>query len=61
MYTTLPSQWFLAPARLRVSTTAMIAQIPDVSLKEGAVIGAVLTQHAKIPSGSSLLFLVFFS
>jgi hypothetical protein len=40
--TTLPSQWFLASARLRVSTTAAIAQIPGVSSKDGAVIGAVL-------------------
>jgi hypothetical protein len=38
---TLPSQWFRAPARLRVSTTAGIEQIPAVSSKEGAVIGAV--------------------
>jgi hypothetical protein len=28
---------------LRISTTATIAQIPDVSSKEGAVIGAVLS------------------
>jgi hypothetical protein len=36
---TLPSQWFLTPARLRVATSATIAQIQDVSSKEGAVIG----------------------
>jgi hypothetical protein len=39
---TLPLQWFLAPARLPVSTTATMAQIPAVSSKAGAVIGAVL-------------------
>jgi hypothetical protein len=45
LYPTLPSQWFLAPARLLcVSTTATIAQIPDVSSKEGAVIGALLSK-----------------
>jgi hypothetical protein len=43
IYTALyPSHWFLVPARLRVSTTA-IAQIPDISSEEGAVIGAVLS------------------
>jgi hypothetical protein len=30
---------------LRVSTTATIAQIPDVSSKDGAVIGAVLSMR----------------
>jgi hypothetical protein len=38
---------------LRVSTTATIAQIPAASSKEGAV-DRRCTQHAKIPSGSSL-------
>jgi hypothetical protein len=39
---TLPSQWFLTPARLCVSTTATDSANSDVSSKEGAVIGAVL-------------------
>jgi hypothetical protein len=43
VYITLPSQWFLAPARLYAyqPLALQIAQIPDVSSKEGAVIGAV--------------------
>jgi hypothetical protein len=47
---TLPSLWFLAPARLCISTTATNL---DVSSKEGVVIGSA--QHVKIPSGSSLI------
>jgi hypothetical protein len=40
---TLPSQWFLAPARLYAYQPLLqIVQIPDVLSKEGAVIGAVL-------------------
>jgi hypothetical protein len=47
-YHTLPSQWFLATARLRVvSTTAPHDANTDVSSKEGAVI-------AKHSSGSAL-------
>jgi hypothetical protein len=40
---TLLSQWFLTPARLRISTTATDRANLDVSSKEGAVIGAVLS------------------
>jgi hypothetical protein len=40
-----PSQWFLAPARLHVSTTATDSTNSDVSSKEGAVIGAVLSKR----------------
>jgi hypothetical protein len=40
---TLPSQWFLAPARLyAISTTATDGANSEVSSKEDAVIGAVL-------------------
>jgi hypothetical protein len=39
----LPSQWFLMPARLYpYQPLLQTVQIPDVSSKEGAVIGAVL-------------------
>jgi hypothetical protein len=38
---TLPSQWFLAPARLYAYQPLLqVAPIPDVSSKEGAVLGA---------------------
>jgi hypothetical protein len=41
---TLPSQWFLTPARLNAYQPLLqIALIPDVSSKEGAVIAAVLS------------------
>jgi hypothetical protein len=41
---TLPSQWFLVPARLYAYQPLLqLAQIPDVSSKEGAVISAVLS------------------
>jgi hypothetical protein len=43
-WVTLPSQWFLAPARLYAYQPLLQrAQIPEVSSKEGAVIGAVLS------------------
>jgi hypothetical protein len=43
----LPSQWFLAPARLYAYQPLLqIAQIPDVSSKEGAVIGIVLGENS---------------
>jgi hypothetical protein len=39
---TLPSQWFLTPARLYAYQPLLqIVQIPDVSSKDGTVIGAV--------------------
>jgi hypothetical protein len=52
VYTPL-AMWFIVPARLyaRVSTTARDRANSDVSSKEGAVIGAVLSTRKSESSG----------
>jgi hypothetical protein len=50
---TLPSQWFLAPATLRVSTIATDSANTSCFV-EGGRCDRRCTRHAKIPSGSSL-------
>jgi hypothetical protein len=48
---TLPSQWFPAPARLHVSTTAADSALPEIS----SFFAAILLFHQLFTSGPSLV------